>query len=190
MENERFEEIFKDENYKETVFEKKRFENCKFINCNFLGADIKKCSFVDCIFDNSNFSMVKLSPETKIQNSSFVESKIVGINFSLLSDFLTFFDFKNCLLKHCNFSDLKLKNVKFTNCLIDGCDFMNTDLNSSSFKKSRFIDTFFENSDLQKSNFLGAEGFTINPTSNKLYGAKFNKSEVFGLLKDFGIKFE
>lgn len=190
MEFENFKETYKNEDFKEIERHEMCFEKCKFINCSFLGADLSEISFIDCVFNNSDFSMSKISNKTKIQNCFFIESRIAGINFSLLNDFMTSFDFDRCLLKHCNFSNLKLKKTNFIECLIEGCDFMQTDLNSSSFRKSKFSETLFEGADLRKANFLGSIGFEINPINNKLYGAKFNKSEVFGLLKIFGIKFE
>lgn len=190
METENFKETYENKDFKKIELNQTYFEKCKFMNCSFLGADLSKVSFIDCIFNNSDFSMTRMSNGTKIQNCFFIESRIAGINFSLLNDFMTSFDFDKCLLKHCNFSDLKIKKTKFIGCLIEGCDFMQTDLNSSSFKNSKFSETLFEGADLRKTNFSGATGFEINPINNKLHGAKFDKSEVFGLLKNFGIKFE
>ncbi|MDP2103500.1 MAG: hypothetical protein Q8K26_01100 [Candidatus Gracilibacteria bacterium] len=48
----------------------------------------------------------------------------------------------------------------------------------------------FQNSNLTKVNFSGATNYYIDPTQNKLKGAKFSQPEVLSLLAGFGIEIE
>jgi hypothetical protein len=43
-------------------------------------------------------------------------------------------------------------------------------------------------SNLEKANFTGAQGFIIDPSNNRMKGAKFSQEGLAGLLIPFGIE--
>jgi len=123
----------------------------------------------------------------KFNQVLFKECKISGIHFNKLNPLFLTMEFEKCAIKHCDFSDIKLNKTKFTSSILEGCDFISTELKGANFRKVKFEDVVFDNCNLTEANFLGAEGFRINPTNNKIFKAKFNRDNLLGLVYDFGI---
>lgn len=165
------------------------FLDCEFQGCNFSGADLSATEFDNCLFQGCNLTNPVIG-KTKFINIRFIESKLMGINFLHCNTFALDVGFENCLIRMCNFSELKMKRIPFLHCDISECDFKNSFLPEANFSGSTFRDTFFHNTDLEKADFRGASGYAIDPRANKVKKAKFSLEEAVSLLRYFDIEVE
>ena len=161
------------------VFQKKVWGEKELVNARF----------VDCTFDQCNFSLTKLIG-SRFQNAQFIHCKFMGVNFGRCDPTFSKLSFKNCLIATCNFSDLDLKNTLFLECKIRETHFTNSNLAGALFTKSDFEGSVFHNTDLRGADFRGAINYSINPLTNKLQKAKFSKPEVMALLEHLEIEFD
>lgn len=164
------------------------FENCIFSRCNLSGATPAKVRFISCSFIFCDLSNVVLK-NARIRDSAFKTSKLIGIQWVQLDDFVNP-SFDECNLNYCNFVGLKLKKTKFFKCSLKETDFSQSDLAESSFLESDLCETRFNETNLIKSDFRGAVNYTINPIGNKIRGARFSLPEAQGLLVGLGIIIE
>lgn len=179
-----FKEIFVGLKEKELVGE---YSNCEFKDCVFVGTDFRGSKFLNCKFTNCEIILIK-NENVYFENNSFIKCKLKGIGFFRFSKERLSFSFENCDLKQCRFVGLKLQKIKFISSKFEDCEVEDSDLGESNFRESKFKDSIFNNCNLEKANFLHATGFNINPTTNKLKGARFSKDELFGLVREFGVK--
>ena len=70
----------------------KYFFNCRFISCIFSESMFRKLRFEKCIFTECDLSLVKLNQSSFI-DVEFEESKLVGINWTQLSNPALFVNF-------------------------------------------------------------------------------------------------
>lgn len=142
--------------------------------------------FVDHRFEGKDLSLTKFKG-ARLQNVVFENCKLMGVNFSLVDPLLFSVQFKNCLLDMANFSGLDLKKTPFINCLIRDASFFESNLSDADFSGSNLLGTTFHHCNLTKANFASAQGYSINPLTNVLKGAKFSSPEVLSLLKHLEI---
>jgi fluoroquinolone resistance protein len=122
--------------------------------------------------------------------AAFKHSKIEGVNFFTAKKSLLSVNFESCLIRHSSFAELKLPKIKFTGCELQNVDFSDADLTSADFSNTTFVDCVFRNTNLSKADFRYASGFFIDPTQNKLKGARFSSPDVLNLLAGLEIVIE
>jgi uncharacterized protein YjbI with pentapeptide repeats len=159
-----------------------------FTGLSVISTDLSNARLIDCRFENCAFSSVKLD-QAALQ-CDFAASKIEGINFFTAKRSMLRLSFDGCLIRHSSFAELKLAGIHITNCTLQNVDFADADLSKADFSNSTFEDCTFKNTNLTKADFRGARGYTIDPTLNRLRGAKFSIPEVLALLSGFGIEVE
>ena len=196
---EEFYMLFSDSSYEQQVFEKlslsaesiqrKEFSNCRFENCDFGASDFSNSVFIDCGFHSCSFANTKFE-HCRFQGVTFVECKLVGIAFARVLPHFLQWSFKQCKINFCNFGGLKMPHSLFVQSLVHETDFVNADLKEASFAGSDLKASKFHHTNLEKSNFVGARNYYIDPTSNRIKGAKFDYPEVLNLLAGFSIKIE
>jgi fluoroquinolone resistance protein len=164
-------------------YEGEHFERLTLINTN-----LRDKKFVDCIFEGCSISSVKI--DGALMQVAFKESKLEGINFFTAKQTLMRVSFYNCVIRHCSFAQLKLRDTKFVNCRMQNVDFAETDMTEADFSNSLFEDCVFQHTILTKANFTDAQGYVIDPTRNIIRKAKFNMPDVLGLLSSFDIVIE
>ena len=160
-------------------------EDTTFTACTLIGTDARDAKLIDCIFEGSTLSSVKI--DGAVVQASFIHSKIEGINFFTAKRELLTLSFENCLIRYSSFAELKLRETKFTGCTLQHVDFADADLTEVDFSNSSFENCAFRNTNLTKADFRGARGYSIDPRSNKLKEAHFDVPEVLGLLDAFDI---
>jgi fluoroquinolone resistance protein len=163
-------------------------EGATFSQCTLIETNCRDAKFIDCTFQNSALSSVKI--DGAVLQGQFTECKIEGINFFTAKRELLSVGFERCLIRYSSFAELKLKKVQFTGCTLINVDFADADLSEADFSNSSFEDCVFRNTNLTKADFRGATGYAIDPAFNKVKGAIFNVPEVLGLLSSFGIVVE
>jgi fluoroquinolone resistance protein len=164
------------------------FEGITFQSETAVELDLSNYKFIDCIFERCQLSSVKI--QNAVIQAVFKHSKIEGVNFFTAKKSLLSVNFDSCLIRHSSFAELKLPKVKFIGCELQNVDFSDADLSSADFSNTTFVDCVFRNTNLTKADFRYASGYFIDPTQNKIKGARFSSPEVLNLLSGYDIVIE
>jgi len=167
----------------------KEFVDCQFVKCDLSEIKLTGAAFSKCRFTGCNLS------NTRVDNCSFKgvvfeNCKLMGILFNEINPFMLDWEFENCLVEFCNFEQLKMKKCRFERCTIRESDFTGANLASCNFGFSDLQSTIIRGTNLEGANFVGAINYYIDPTQNKLKGAKFCLPEALSLLAAFEIKID
>lgn len=165
------------------------FERCAFKACAWPAADLKKARFTDCVFEGCDLSNVKVA-STSFRTVSFIDCKLLGIQFDGCNAFLLSLAFKKCRLDYASFRGLDLKGTGFDGCLLRETDFSGTDLSGASFDESELSGAMFDGTGLEGADLRSANGFIIDPEKNRLKGARFGLHGLPGLLMKYGLQVE
>ncbi len=82
--------------------------------------------------------------------------------------------FSGCLIRHSSFAELKMLKVKFTGCTLQKRRFLGRRSFLGEFHNATFENCIFRNTNLTKADFRYATGYYIDPTLNKVKGARFS----------------
>ena len=165
------------------------FDDCEFMNCNFSGSNLNDTDFLGCRFVNCNFVMAK-TVNTGFKDATFKGCKLMGLDFSLCSDFLFQVDFEQCQLDYALFGKKKMKKTRFVNCSVKEADFSETALQEATFEQSDLTGSVFQYCNLEKTDFRTAINFSIDPEHNRMKGARFSAYSLAGLLGKYGLNVE
>ncbi|MDZ4752114.1 MAG: pentapeptide repeat-containing protein [Flavobacteriales bacterium] len=182
-------ELFSKNNIQAELIEFSTFENCVFDGCYFSGANFSNAKFIDCEFKSCDLSLVKTN-QTALRHVKFFNCKMLGLRFDEMNNMGMAVTFENCNLSHSSFYVMKLQKSYFKDSLLIEVDFTEADLASVKFEncnmlKATFVNTILENADLRS-----AYNFSINPTTNRIKGARFSSSGLAGLLDIFLLNIE
>ncbi len=178
---------FESKDYSNQTLEKMEFENCTFRNCDFSSSNLSSNEFCECRFINCNFSMAKLR-NSMMKEVEFDGCKLIGVDFSICSEFLFSISCSNSHIDLSSFHGMKLKNMAFNDCSIKEVDFTNCDLQGATFSNCDLENTIFSNTKLQKSDFSTAHNYIIDPEQNRIKKAQFSQSGISGLLHKYDIE--
>ena len=96
-----------EENERQSIFlTSTEFEGVIFQSESAIDLDLSNRKFIDCIFEQCQLSSVKI--QNSVIQAEFSNSKIEGINFFTAKRSLLSLGFKNCLIRHSSFAELKL----------------------------------------------------------------------------------
>lgn len=163
------------------------YHYCYFKNSILDGADLSGKEFVECRFENCNLSNIKLNG-TALKEVEFVDSKMIGLDFSQSLDFLFSVKFTSCNLDYCVFNQKNLKKTHFSNCSLQSAAFEEATLKDAIFDKCDLERAVFYRTDLTSADFRTASNYSISPVNNLLRKAKFSYPEVLSLLDEFKIE--
>lgn len=173
--------------YAETKVSGTEFQNCTFLKCDFSNAEFLNNRFVDCTFEASNLSMMKLGGST-LNNIVFKECKIIGVNFSECDDFLFQVRFEHCTLDYASFMGKKMTKTKFIKTTLKEVNFIRANLSGALFQETDLSGTFFNGTDITSANFSTAFNYNIDPELNIIKKASFSMHGLHGLLHKYNIK--
>jgi uncharacterized protein YjbI with pentapeptide repeats len=122
-----------------------------------------------------------------MQECTFTDCKIVGVDFYKCEKMFFSANFKNSLLQYCNFSDLNMSRSSFFGSALKDSHFTNTILKEADFRNVDLLGTIFHNCDMSNADFTGATQYGIDPRTNKIKKAKFSFPEAAGLLQAFDV---
>ena len=120
--------------------------------------------------------------KTSLRTTSFSACKTMGVYFDDSNTIGLSFKFQSCNLSYSSFINLPMKKSVFLDCILHQVDFSNADLTNSIFEKSDLKNALFINSNLEGCNLTLAHTLNIDPTKNRIKGAKFSYENVRGLL--------
>ena len=162
---------------------------CTFNNCNFSRTNFRGTDFLDCTFNTCDMSLATMQ-HTGLKNVQFTSCKLMGINFSLCSNFMFFVFFSNCVLDYSSFFQKKMKKIHFIGCSLKQVDFEEADLAMSIFTDCDLTDANFSRTNLEKADFRKARNYAFDPEINKIKKAKFSYLGIAGLLAKHKIDIE
>lgn len=173
------------------------FDGCSFTGCDFSGTTFESCTFADCHFVNCNLSLLKI-PNTQIENSSFTDCKMIGINWaeahwrkSPNKKKQTFtITFCRCVLNYSIFIGLNLMGAKFKECSLREIGFEGADLECADFSGSDLSEALFADTNLTKADLSSAKNYTVNVQRNRVTKAKFAMPEAMSLIYALDIVIE
>ena len=162
------------------------YENCVFKGSLFNKADLSNFTFVDCEFISCDLSSIR-SKKTSFRDVYFRDCKLMGIHFEDCNPYGLKCTFETCNLDYSFFYKCPMKGSKFSYCRLIEVDFTESGLEAVSFDGCNLSGSVFQQSNLEKANFIGAQGYIIDPSNNRMKGAKFSQDGLAGLLTTFGI---
>ncbi|MGV3704926.1 MAG: pentapeptide repeat-containing protein [Arcticibacter sp.] len=172
--------------YAEKLVKGREFQSCTFVNCDFSNSEFYYSKFMDCTFDGCNLSMMKLS-ESTVNNVTFRNSKILGVNFSECQDFLFSVSFDSCILDYSSFLGKKMLKTRFIRTSMKEVNFNKTNLSQSLFDQTDLSGALFDATNLTAANLVSAYGFAIDPEHNVIKKASFSQHGLAGLLARYQI---
>ena len=181
--------IFENCDFSDGSFQLGEYEQCKFIKCNFHNANFKKSVFIDCVFEQCDLSMVKVD-KSSFQHVTFLDSKMVGVQFEHLNPFGLQVEFQHVIMDHASFYNAKFPATHFSNCSFKEADFSQSDFTKAIFKNCDFKLAVFNNTILEQVDFISSFNYSIDPSTNKLKKSKHSSSGVLGLLDGIDIIIE
>lgn len=93
---------------------------------------------------------------TSLQNITFKDSKILGIQFDTCNNFLLEFSFENCILNFASFYGMKIPKTKFRECILQEVNFTGTDIHDGVFENCDFTRAVFHRTNLRNSDFTSS----------------------------------
>ena len=165
------------------------FDEFRFVNCDFTGADLSHIRFTDCLFEHCSLATAKLAG-TALQNVAFADCKLLGLQFTACRDMLFGVHFDQCQLRYASFAGRSMPGTRFVGCSLEDADFADADLTGAVFQDCTLAGAVFQNTRLPGADFTTATGFTIDPISNPLTGARVTLHGLLGVVAGFGLVVE
>lgn len=180
-------QILNESHFSEMGLQDLEIIDCKIENCDFSDQELKNCQFVNTTFSNCNLSMIKIN-NTQFNDVSFIDSKILGVNFCKCTGILFEVNFRDCILDFCSFEKMKMHNTEFIKVSMVGVDFAEANLQKARFLDVDLQDAIFARTNLTEADLSTAVNFRISPNQNTIKKAVFSESNLRGLLNEFNIK--
>jgi len=165
------------------------FENCSFVNCDFSNGVFTSGKFTDCVLTNCNLALAKLG-QCQLNDVTFKDCKLLGLNFCDCSDFLFTVKFENCILDYSSFARKKMAKTHFLNSSLRNVDFTDSDLSKAVFANDDLTNAVFNKTTIKEADFLTARNYSIDPEKNNVKKARFSLYGVIGLLNKYDIRVE
>lgn len=171
----------------EAEFKNRRgeFENCTFDGIVFEQFNLSHYKFIDCVFNESNLSNCNFKSAV-FRNAKFLGCKLVGINWTLLSNFGQLY-FKDCILNYSVFQGMNLSKSKFLNCQLEETEFEEANLAESDFTSSCLLGSNFNRANLKSADFRKCTQLTIDLSQANIKGAKMNVDLAIELILQTGV---
>jgi uncharacterized protein YjbI with pentapeptide repeats len=127
-----------------------------------------------------------------VSGTLFENTKVIGVNWTLANwqekGIWDPIQFKKCALNHSTFLGVNLSGIKFRRSEAVNVDFREADLSRVDFAFTDLTDSLFNSTNLAGADLRYAKNYQIDPTKNKIEGAKFSMPEVMALLYSMEIE--
>jgi len=186
------EQLHEDKNFEKIIYAGKvirgrEFQGCTFKKCDFSASDFSYNKFHDCLFEGANLSMMKMNGVT-LNNITFRNCKILGLNFSECHDFLFSVSFESCIVDYSSFMGKKMLKTKFIQTTLKETNFIQANLSGALFEGTDLAGAIFNGTDLSAANLVTAYNYSIDPELNQVKKAAFSMGGLPGLLEKHNIK--
>lgn len=157
---------FQDLSAKEVDFAHSTFENCRFVGCDLTMALVADAKFLDV---------------------TFVDCKLMGIDWTQVGGLVFDVGFERCVLTHCSFIGLAMKNVRIVGSKADETNFAGANLEGAQFAESNLRGAKFSDTNLTRADLSHAVNYDVNPRDNTLKKTKFSVAAALGVAERMGI---
>lgn len=181
-----FDQEFTKQDYTQNKLPKGDYENCRFVDCLFSKGFLDNQNFVECTFEGCDFTNTNIA-HTIFNEVTFVDCKMVGVQFETCNPMVLAFQFTGCNLSVASFYGMEIPKTTFLNCKLHQVDFSEANLKMSQFPNSDLENAIFNHTQLEQVDFSSAFNFSIDPSINTLKKSKFSKEGLIGLLKKYDI---
>ena len=175
------------------VLREVEYNDCTFKNCRWDGVRIENCSFLSCTFEHCTWSGVVFS-FSQMSDAWFSGCAFRSVAWGGLQGrsalVQPFGKAERCEFRYNEFSGMTLTRFDFSSCRFGDCTFDDCKLAGADFRGVPLGRTQFSRCDLEKADFREATDYAIDPTDNRLRGARFSFPDVVALLSGFGLKIE
>ena len=110
-------ENFKRLQLSEDDLSNKSFEDCNFIDCDFINCNWRNTSFINCEFKNCSLSNLNVH-NCKLNEVLFVESKLVGLNFSSCKNYYFSLSWISAMCCFATFPDVTWRRLPLVEVLL------------------------------------------------------------------------
>lgn len=189
--------LYQDETWKAITMRAGRligaeFERCVFRRCRLEESQFAGCQFHECQFVDCDLSRVQVKG-CRFHSVRFEGCKVAGVNWSdaLLSPLATpALHFERCVVSYASFQALTLKGLVLRGCTAQETDFAGADLTEADLEGSDLVRARFHGTTLTGANLVGARGYQIDPTTNRVKGMRVALPEAVVLLEALGVVVE
>ncbi len=165
------------------------YESCRFTSCDFQESTLTGSIFSNCLFEHCNMSNARVGG-VSIQESIFINCKLMGLRFDSCNSFGFSVRFEKCLLDHSSFFDMNLRNCFFTGCRLMYADFSGADISGISMTACDLGNAIFERTNMQGTDLRNSFNFSISPEDNQIKGARFSSDQVLRLLDKYQVRID
>ncbi|MFZ1749026.1 MAG: pentapeptide repeat-containing protein [Saprospiraceae bacterium] len=165
---------------------KGEYVQCRFENIDFSDIVLSGYVFEDVVFQDCNLSLNKFH-KTAFKGVKFVGCKLVGLHWDHCDSFIFSVYYERCMLNMSSFYGVKLKNTRFVSTQMMELDFTDADLSYAVLDDCDLTLTTFDHTNLKNADLRKATNFIIDPEINHLKNAKFSWPSVGGLLDKYEI---
>jgi len=177
---------FTKEDYTQKKLPKGDYENCRFVDCLFSKGYLDNQNFVECTFEGCDLTNTNIA-NTTFNEVTFMDCKMVGVQFETCSQLLLSLHFSGCNLSVASFHGMDLPRIIFDGCKLHQTDFSEAHLKQAGFSGCDLENALFENTNLEQADFTSAVNFDIDPSINHIKKTRFSESGLIGLLKKYDI---
>lgn len=169
------------------------FVDCSFAGCSMVEASMRSCRFQRCKFVGCDLSLVEIQ-DCEFISVEFEESKLVGLDWTRVrANQPTLgkpIKFKKSILNHSTFIGLNLKDTQVVDCTAHDVDFREADLSQVDLSGSDLQGSLFMDTNLSAADLRSARNYQIDPTRNKISGARFSLPEAMSLIYNLDIELD
>lgn len=181
------------ENPDPALLQDAEFNDCTFTGCRWDNVRVRNCTFLSCTFQHCSWSSVVFS-FCQMRDAWFSGCAFRSIAWGGLQGrsalVQPFGKAERCEFRYNEFSGMTFVGFDFSSCRFGDCIFDDCRLAGANFRCVPLGRTQFSRCDLQKADFREATDYAIDPSANKMQGARFSFPDVVALLSGFGLKIE
>lgn len=165
------------------------FEECTFEGLDLSGRDWRQARFQRCTFLHCKLDEIRLT-DTGWQEVEFRSCSMVKLRWSSLRSFLLEFKLIECQATLGDWEGLDMQGIALEDCDLSGSNFSGADCRKTTWSGCRMRDVVFHRTDLREADFRGAKDWYVDPAQNRVKGARFDPTDLSGLVKALGIRLD
>lgn len=167
-------------------------EACRFERAVLEGSVLRDCTFADCVFTGCNLNRVDLSG-SRFRDCTFVECTALAVIWARAGSAALSarpWDLERCRLDLASFQEGSIAGSRLVGCSLREADFGGADARRVDFADSDLSGAVFVGTDLRDASLLGANGYLLDPTANRVRGLRVDASGAAGILAALGVVVE
>lgn len=157
-----------------------RFERIVFSGGTWRRWVLERCRVIGCDLSNLSFG------DSALEGVRFEGCKLVGVNFQSARQMAFDAEFVGCSLRLARFGDFMVRGTIFEECDLRDADFSGADCRGVRFVDCDLSGALFDRTDLRKADLSTARGVALDPSANRIAGARINPAVAMDLARRQG----